>query len=118
MCEIEFDDDSACDKLSERDHVARVPHRCSSCGAMIHPGERYRALFLTSVDGPAHEKICPACLPDLEAFNRAHGVWVTPSSFDVLLEQCIEDEPDSRPRWEPVLEGIRQRNRIARGVPR
>jgi hypothetical protein len=118
MCEIDFDEDSACEKLSERDHTARVRHRCSSCGAVIAPGERYRALTVTSSDGLAYEKTCTACLPDLDAFNREHGVWITPSSFDVLIEQCIDDDPASRDRWEPVLEGIRRRNQRAREVPR
>ena len=114
MCEIDFDADEACVKLSERDHVARVRHRCSSCGGWIQPGARYRAMFLASQDGPANEKACAECLPDLDTFGREHHVWVAPSGFDLALEDCIDQEPESRARWEPVLARMRERHRAAR----
>lgn len=118
MCEISDLDLEPCERIADQERRARVPHKCSSCGAAIQPGERYRAVLYTSEDGVAFEKACPSCAAALKAFESSHAGWVAPAGLDYVLEQCIDIEPESAETFGPMLEGIRQRNRAARSRPR
>lgn len=114
MCEISDLDLSEASIIRDEMRRARLPHRCSSCGTTIAPGERYRAMFGSGEDGPWNEKACGPCATALRAFETAHHGWVTPGGLDYVLEQCIDIEPETATQWQPHLDGIRQRNRLAR----
>lgn len=49
--------------LSREFPIARKGHRCSSCAAPIHPGERYHRWTGTGDEwiGVAHMKECASC---------------------------------------------------------
>lgn len=114
MCDIGDLDLSEAVIVRDEIRRARISHRCSSCGAMILPGESYRTMFGSGDDGPWYEKACTACATALRAFETAHRGWVTPGGLDYVLEQCIDIEPETASTWQPHLDGIRQRNLEAR----
>ena len=51
---------------------ARKPHRCTSCGEMIAPGESY-ARWASFDDAAFTNKMHPECLEAHEEEARAHG---------------------------------------------
>lgn len=102
---------------------ARLPHRCSCCGSVITVGEQYLSHFSVFEGDAASEKMCAACKVARDAFCEAHS-WngCTPSYFPTVLAECVDDrtviveDSDEEIRWRPMLEAIRERSRIAKGM--
>lgn len=114
MCDIENNGHGdSFDVWRERMVRARKQHRCSSCDAIIAPGERYARLFWLS-DGEHYSEVCCAACEDARrAFGEEHGWLTPPSCLDDLLEQCVDSGDEGSKRWQVTLDGIRARNAVA-----
>jgi hypothetical protein len=112
MCEIDLE---PCDVFAETYHVARKIHRCSCCGGSIQPGARYLRTFGIFEGDMFVERGCLACGKEIARFSRAHeGIRFTPGTLDFVLEECIENEPESAKPWRAMQARIRARGTAPR----
>lgn len=118
MCFID-DDEGVCEVWSEREVTARKLYKCSCCSAPIEPGQRYLCHFSVYEGDPNQEKMCLTCRDARKVFSADpnHRLIPNPRSFDDFLEMCIsEGDEDSQTKWQPMLDGIKQRRRAARAA--
>lgn len=104
MCVIDLE---PCEVWRETKCKARKVHRCSCCRRAILPGEEYLQHFSVFEGDPTSAKCCAECERDRLEFARAHdGSLCTPGCLDMMLDGCIEEEPETEPRWGPMLARI------------
>jgi len=113
MCTVEYD--NYCSVWREEFRKARKEHYCDTCGATIHPGDRYLSLFAISDGERCVEKQCEACQVIAERFAREHNVEAPfPSSLLPFLDNCVDHGDEDSQRWRVACDEIRERNRVAR----
>ena len=106
MCSFDLD---PCEVWREEERKARKEHRCACCGATIKHGTKYLSHFSVFEGDPTTEALCLPCKRDRKKFVDAHGQYMTPGSFDTMLNDCIYDgDPESK-RWQVMQERIRAR---------
>ena len=92
---------------------ARKEHDCSSCHATIMPGSSYVRHFSVSSDsGVCSEKVCLACVSASEEFMEEHKMAPVPSYLHDALVECVLEEPETAPRWQPIIDAMRERMAI------
>ena len=114
MCVI--DGGERCEVFTETWRKARKAHTCDSCHGVIAPGVRYLVNFALFEGHASSEKLCAPCDADRKVFSDAHGgnFIPSPSGFPELLQECVwegnrEGDPESKAKWEPMLETLRAR---------
>jgi hypothetical protein len=90
--------------------TARKGHRCSACRGPVAPGERYVVHFSVFDGSAASEKICGLCYADRGEFAQDHESLIpVPSAFLDALVECVDEGPEEKARWGPVLDNMRAR---------
>ncbi len=108
MCDLDYMEEVSF--WSETWRTARKGHRCTACGGEILPQERYVVHFSVYDGSAASEKICGLCYADRGEFAHEHESLIpVPSAFLDALEECVDEGPEERARWGPVLANIRTR---------
>lgn len=126
MCSIDLE---PCDLWRETPRIARKPHRCSACGAAIHPGTAYLDHFSLFEGVSSSESACFTCWLAREEFADAHGQRFPPSALADLLADCLDGfrwtrhmkrvapamvaEREEAVRWAVSLRALRTRARLA-----
>jgi len=107
MCYIDLE---PCEVWIETESRARKPHKCGCCGGVIRPGEVYVRHFSKFEGTVSAEKMCKPCEADRDEFAKAHdGMYSSPSYMPHLIHECIDEEPESREKWEPMLDRFKSR---------
>jgi hypothetical protein len=114
MCEI-GDDDGYASVWSEKQRRARKQHRCTSCGGSIRPGDLYLNHFSIFEGDATSARLCAACDGSRDEFSHAHeGTLLHPETLLDSLVECVEQEPEMAPKWQPMIDAIRQRREETR----
>lgn len=108
MCEVgaDWDGPAVWEKVWR---TAKVPHRCSGCGATIQPGDRYEHTSRLWEGKWEREHACAPCASACEAFGRAHEGEPFPSGLRESLEECVLWDENSAAKWGPVLDLLKAR---------
>jgi hypothetical protein len=111
VCDIDFDESPEIWRRTEQ--RARVVHWCSTCGRIIHTGERYERTFAVCQGETVNQCACVGCSRAIETFGAAHDAWPFPVDFMNFLHECIIDD-DEGARWRPMYAAITRRRRVAK----
>lgn len=111
VCNIDFDE--PCGFWHEERPKARKEHLCNCCGAVIHKGETYRRVTMGFDGSASTEKACALCDADMEAFEAAHRVNLSPTAFYEELVNCVGWDDEGK-RWLPMAEAVKLRRKTAK----
>ena len=85
MCMFEMCDPT--DVCSTSEHTSRKLYRCSECGMVIHPGERYqRAFTVNHGEKPTTHFMCESCFPVRDWLLDQCGGYVFGSVMEDLTD--------------------------------
>lgn len=109
MCRVEWCDPVQLSRSSEQ--TARKHYRCSECGMVIHPGERYERTF-TVMDGETETFfMCQACKPMVSWLFKQCGGTVLGAACEDLREHWWEYPSMELGR---LVVSVRKRIRVAK----
>src|SRR3954469_21289985 len=113
MCSIGDSDGPAF--FSRTVRKARKRHVCDACDGVISPGEKYvvEAFVAERGDKAESQKCCLACDEIIDQFMAVHDSGPFPSYARSALKHCIDEEPESATRWQPMLDAMDARRKAA-----
>jgi hypothetical protein len=114
MCDVGWDSDGPA-FFSRTERKARKQHACDACDGKIQPGERYVVESFVAARGERAEsqKCCMPCDQIIEEFMLAHDSGPFPAYARSALKQCIDEEPETAPKWQPMLDEMDARRKAA-----
>lgn len=113
MCDIDGGDGP--DFYARSTVKARKRHACDSCGGPIAPGEKYAREVVIGERGAKPEafKVCVPCDAISDAFMHAHDSGPLAPYLRSALKRCIDEEPETAPEWQPMLDAMALRKAAA-----
>lgn len=114
MCDVGWDSDGPAFYASAK-RKARKQHVCDACDGKILPGETYvvESFVFERGDKPDAQKCCMACEAIRDEFMVVHDSGPFAAYTRDALRRCIEEEPETAPKWQPLLDQMAERRKAA-----